>query len=326
MRKILLILVALVGVCLHTSAQGMTATLQSGDNLSVFYGVDAFKEAYTAAIDGDQITLSAGTFNTPEGSITKSVKITGIGAYEESANTVFASLTAAGENVRIEGVKFTNTLYVSGSKNLIVTRCWVEKLSANSNYSNGLFNESVFMEITGMKYAIDFTFKNSTIQYFLTDVNTEDHVGRILNCVIYKWYYQYSPKLMQPLAIYKNCLLGTDASILGGRTMTCAAPSEYYYNVGFSTSSESTKFVFQTGCVNSGNQIMTYTELFNSKMTYPASPLNAPNGEDGTVVGPNGGTGFSRYPAVPRIISKNIDGSTNDEGKINVKIEVKAEN
>jgi hypothetical protein len=72
--------------------------------------------------------------------------------------------------------------------------------------------------------------------------------------------------------------------------------------------------------------IMSYEELFGKTRSYPAQPKNAPNGDDGTVVGPYGGTGFSEYPAIPRIISKDIDGKTNDEGQINVKIEVKAEN
>jgi hypothetical protein len=66
--------------------------------------------------------------------------------------------------------------------------------------------------------------------------------------------------------------------------------------------------------------------LFGGKENYPAKPQNAPYGDDGTVVGPYGGTGFSQYPAIPRIISKDIDGKTDEDGKINVKIEVKAEN
>jgi hypothetical protein len=42
-------------------------------------------------------------------------------------------------------------------------------------------------------------------------------------------------------------------------------------------------------------------------------------------VGPEGGTGYKLYPAIPRIISKQIDRQTNAEGKINVNIQVKAE-
>lgn len=326
MRKIVFIFIALIAIGQNVCAQGMTATLQSGDNLSVFYGVDAFIEAYSEAKDGDQITLSAGTFSAPIESITKSVKITGVGAYNESAKTVIASLTASGKDIRIEGIKFTDKLYVSGSNNLIVTRCWAEKMDASSDFTNALFDASVLKEITGMKYAIDFTFKNCTIYCFLSNSNTEYHVGRILNCVIYIWYFRYTPKVYHPHAIYKNCILGTDSGNLGGRTMECSAPSEFYNNVGFSISNESTRFYFNDGCINSNNLIMTYEELFGKTRSYPAQPKNAPNGDDGTVVGPYGGTGFSEYPAIPRIISKDIDGKTNDEGQINVKIEVKAEN
>ena len=80
-----------------------------------------------------------------------------------------------------------------------------------------------------------------------------------------------------------------------------------------------------TGCINSNNQVMTAEDLFGDEELYPAYPKNAPNGDDGTQVGPLGGRGFSPYPAVPRIVSRTIDGSTDDEGRINVKIEVKAE-
>ena len=48
-------------------------------------------------------------------------------------------------------------------------------------------------------------------------------------------------------------------------------------------------------------------------------------GQDGKPVGINGGTGFSVWPAIPRITSKTIDSSTDAEGKINVKIAVKVQ-
>ena len=51
MRKIVFIFIALIAIGQNVCAQGMTATLQSGDNLSVFYGVNAFKEAYEEAKD-----------------------------------------------------------------------------------------------------------------------------------------------------------------------------------------------------------------------------------------------------------------------------------
>ena len=333
MKKLLFAFIALIAMSQNVCAQGLSATLQSGDNLSVFYGVNAFKNAYMEAQDGDQITLSSGTFNAPEGSVSKSVKITGVGAYEESANTIFGSLTASGKNIRIEGIKFTNKLYVSGSTNLIVTRCWMEELTASSDYTNALFDQCVCKNVDGMTYASGFTFKNCTITKF-SSTNKDTSLGLIMNCVIY--YYGYfgayaQDKNSQPYAIYKNNVLGTylySRYLDNHNQIPCTAPSEYYNNVGLNMKADCDEPVYfaATGCVNSGNVIKTYTELFDGKEKYPAKPLNAPNGDDGTIVGPYGGTGFSQYPAIPRIISKNIDTHTNDEGKINVKIQVKTEN
>ena len=323
MRKILLILVALVGVCLHTSAQGMTATLQSGDSLSVFYGASAFSEAYIEAKDGDQITLSAGTFYAPYENITKSVKITGIGAFEDTGNTIINSLNVSAEDARIEGVRFTGTLYVSGSNNLIIKRSWIEELDASKEYKNALFDQSVLMEIKGMENVMGFTFKNCTIKRFQS-TNKTTSIGNFLNCIIYEWgshskYSWESNISKQPYAIYKNCILGSYFS----SSITVNPPSEFYYNVF--CDDYYTDHIKFNDCINVNNSTVKKEGLY-SKAVYPAQRMSVDLGDDNTVVGPYGGTGFSQYPAIPRILSQSIDGSTNDEGKINVKIEVKAEN
>ncbi len=327
MRKIVFIFIALIAIGQNVCAQGMTATLLSEDNLSVFYGVDAFKEAYSEAKDGDQITLSAGTFNAPDGNITKSVRITGVGAYETTGNTVFENhLTLSGTDIRIEGIKFPNVLYVSNSVNLIVTRCWIEKLDASSNYTNPLFNECTIKSPTNFIYARSFTIKNCTINQFSGANNSDEtNVGNILNTVIYEWDGAIGGA---PYAIYRNCLMGHNSNFNSSNTsLQLKKPSEFYYNIGFMTGGfYAISFKVVGECINVNNQILKYEDLFNNTMTFPAKPQNAPTGDDGTVVGPYGGTGFSQYPAIPRIISKDIDGKTDDDGKINVKIEVKAEN
>ena len=53
----------------------LTATLQHGDNVTVFTTQTAFANAYAAAVDGDVITLSPGQFNATN--LTKSVNIYG---------------------------------------------------------------------------------------------------------------------------------------------------------------------------------------------------------------------------------------------------------
>ena len=323
MRKIVFIIIALFAISQNICAQGMTATLQSGDNLKVFYGIDAFKEAYEAAKDGDQITLSAGTFNALANSVSKSVKITGVGAFEDTGNTIIDTLYISGSDVRIEGIRLSNKLDATGSVNLIVTRCRVYYLYASNNYTNPLFNECALLFPRFLKYARGFTIKNSTINTFNGNDNQDvTNVGNILNCVIY-----YYPNTLTPHAIYKNCLIGRNASAYDYTTIRCESPSEFYYNAFYmdansTWSSYDLKINYSTGCNNSGNVNLNKRSI---SVSFPANENNVGNGDDGTPIGIYGGTGFSKYPAIPRIVNKTIDSSINDEGKINVNIEVKAE-
>jgi len=327
MRKIVFIIIALFAISQNICAQGMTATLQSGDNLKVFYGIDAFKEAYEAAKDGDQITLSAGTFNSSNESISKSVKITGTGAFGVSNTTFSGAFTVTGKDVRIEGLYLGNKFDVSGSTNLYVTRCWLGQFEANSNYTGAVFNESVLRSVYGIQYAQGYTFKNCTIQSFNAGESVtipKTNFGNIINCVIYSFY-------TQPYAIYKNNAIGYDFREMLNNypwwkqaTLYCQYPSEYYYNRFFSTTDFSVSISYGS-CLNEGNGSCDSmdTDAYPAKNSTKNGAL--PDGNDGTPVGIYGGSGFSPNPAIPRILNKSVDAYTNDEGKINVKIEVKAE-
>ena len=316
MKKYVFIFIALIAMSQHVCAQGMTATLQSGDSLTVFYGADAFSAAYFYANDGDQITLSAGNFNVPQSNITKSVKITGVGSCGPSY-TSMESLTLTGNDIRVEGIEVTKRLNISCSANLILKRCLVGVLEATSAFYDALFDETVFISfIKGFEYSNGFTFKNCTIKTFSGTTNAND-VGLVTNCVIYS-----SGRL--PYAIYKNNLLGY-SSTSSSAVIRCEAPSEFYNNVAFSTSSYSVRFNFVTGCLNNDNVVKPYSQVLDGTESYPAVPKDVPDGDDGTPVGPFGGSGFSLLPSIPYIVSSTIDNSTNDEGKINVKITVGVE-
>ena len=74
-----------------------------------------------------------------------------------------------------------------------------------------------------------------------------------------------------------------------------------------------------------GNTAASYNAVFGD--SDEENPLLAPiittiKGDDGTVVGPYGGTGFSVNPSIPRIVESKIDSNTDAEGKLNVKIKV----
>ena len=132
MKKNLLSMIALV--CTMTAhaqlSDRVSATLQVGENTTIFYGFDAFKDAITAAPSDavSVITLSPGAFNNP-GEITKKVKIYGAGFQEDTENNVsetrvsgdltIKSNDEATPTVRIEGVYFVGGATISGTQKII---------------------------------------------------------------------------------------------------------------------------------------------------------------------------------------------------------------
>ena len=87
MKRIrLMIVVAGLMACMAAKAQNdvAIATLQHGDEVSVFKGTGGLAAAHEAAVDGDVITLSEGSFNACD--ITKSIAIYGAG-FESNETT-----------------------------------------------------------------------------------------------------------------------------------------------------------------------------------------------------------------------------------------------
>lgn len=85
MRKaIFLALLSIASVSTVASAQSQLATLSHEGNISSFYGVNALKDAHAAAVNGDVITLSSGSFNAVD--ITKNITVRGAGMeYDKDA-------------------------------------------------------------------------------------------------------------------------------------------------------------------------------------------------------------------------------------------------
>lgn len=151
MKKFFLLMMA-CGVALWGRAQQGTdvlmATLQHGDEVSMYYGKTALEEAYTAAADsGDVVTLSAGRF-TFSGYMQKSLTIVGNGFLSDMENGVFPTVITSGlqfkprdvvdddgetvteavkvDGVHLEGLKIENPVVYSSSgtvRNLTIKKC-----------------------------------------------------------------------------------------------------------------------------------------------------------------------------------------------------------
>ncbi len=321
-------LVVLFTMSTNILADGLTATLQQGDVMTPFYGVDAFKKAYSAAQDGAVITLSSGKFNDVS-NISKQITVIGACAFAENDNekTFLSSIEVNADNVKIEGVYFSTKVSLGISKaitNCTLRRCLINGvLHSNYYHTNTLVDQCSILCVDALPESKNLCIKNSSIREF-GRLNSTEHIAYIGNCFVEKIGNNYNEC---PLAIYKNnCLQFSGSNNGKDMVYILDSPSEYYNNLFCNRETEKlAKIIIQykKGCANNGNikKVQEYEYLYGGF----ARPIDAPLGSDGTVVGPYGGTGFSQYPAIPRIISKSIDSNSNAEGKINVKITVKAE-
>lgn len=323
-------LVALFMISASVFADGLTATLQQGDVMTPFYGVDAYKQAYEAATEGAVITLSSGSFNVVS-NLAKSVTVVGVCAFNDAMDRTILdnSFTISANNVKLEGICNPNYSITLGAvTNCHIKRCYVNLLTSSNTHTNTLIDQCVIRTDKAIKDGKNYTIQNSTIQHF-TATNSNSNIANISNCYISYWYRRNYSDYYQPIAIYRNNVLGLDNYYSSNYSLSLSSPSEFYYNYFYRFNSNTSSYEswyttpsYATGCVNIGNSNSVASSPYISSFTYPNKDASFGNGQDGTPRGIMGGNGFSEYPDIPRIVSKQIDANTNAEGMINVKITV----
>ncbi len=313
-------------------ADGLTATLQQGDQMTPFYGVDAFKEAYQAADSGAVITLSIGTFNVID-TINKSLTIIGASAMQSNNqyNTYLTSLTIAADNVTIEGVKI-GTVHLGNIKDCYIKRSFISDLQASLDHTNTIVEQSYVVSEYAIARGINYCICNSFIGGFCAR-NTSKNMAYIINCFITN--FNASDKY-QPYAIYRKNIIQfireSGSSYYKGYRINLYSPSEYYDNAFltirfyYSGSYHYHSYSETSGLVFVDN----YDYMSVDGATEGTPSTRVPNyttylAKDKTYRGPAGGIGVSDYPAIPRIVNKTIDSNTDSEGKLNISITVKAE-
>ena len=146
MSAALFVLLLVVVGTKNALAQTQVATLQHGDDVSVYYGTNAFVEAHTAAQTGDIITLSSGTFVPCD--ITKAITLRGAGcAIDTVANTnptifggdINLNVADTANFLTIEGILFTNVVRYCTLNNPKFNRCNFTRIDYHP-YSNNMNN------------------------------------------------------------------------------------------------------------------------------------------------------------------------------------------
>ena len=306
-------------------AQEQLATLKHNGNISVYYGANAFVEAYNAAANGDIITLSDGTFNVPlSGSdpapITKGITLRGNGAQPDSVRGTQGTYFLTRINVQnlgdsasfeAEGI-FFQYLTSANSYDIKLTNCCVQAFYGRGC---GLQARNCIIK-TGDLHGTathPHIFTNCVIQPVKNGSRlsypTLPEYSICTNCIIPAHNYM----IENNSSVYNNCIIGGveetqtyNNSILYGDWSNLPGTT----NVAMEVSD-----VFETW---NGSTLSFDPNTYKLK----ANVANSVLGNDGTQVGIFGGDfPFSFTPSYSVIKRLDVPNRTDENGMLNIDVE-----
>lgn len=323
MKKVCLVLIVLL-CCATSYAQQHVATLAHNGNVSIFYGVDAFKDAYNAAVSGDVICLSVGYFNRVN-EIKKSITLRGSGCRGGQSTVIRDEIyvripsNETSTPLKIEGIKFTGRLYIDCvMQNPLFTNCYLYGLDFR-NVFNG-------------------TVSNCFIYYL--DSNNQSTIwnANFVNCVVSVLGDERNMNFV-------NCLLGVCSHSNGSVFTNCIMRRNNYNELlDYTATANNCVFIgdrndYFNNCVGSNNTIVSSADsifvnnvirdswYFNvaDTVSFELTPAAQTQylGTDGSQVGIYGGmnpyTGLFSYPVINRM---QVANKSTDDGQLNVEVEV----
>ena len=151
MKKTVLFVFAILFATVSFS-QTTTAVLVHNDSVQVFYGTNALVNAHAAAVAGDVITLSSGTFTGL--TITKPITLRGAGMKADTGGIVQPTIIATDITLSIsnntqyhftmEGIRNNSFLKYQNVTNPQFIKCMLNYVTYNT-YSNGSMSNAVFV-------------------------------------------------------------------------------------------------------------------------------------------------------------------------------------
>ena len=323
MKHLLLLVSFLIFGQLGTWAESAKIILQHGDE-ATFFKSDQLQEAVDAAKDGDVINLNEGTFSSTKYgevrfdsssdycyhiSVNKNITFIGAGATKTIINNVMVIENNC--SLTIEGIDILDFTNAGNVKKLYISRCKCRRLYislCDKKYDGGyVFYPSYNIENLILSQCIISTFwktyisggKNGLISGIVQNCSIGDiNVDGLSynNCNIRginNTYLDIKNSIIsfvdQPYSNIEKCLYYTNSD----------------YNYEYNWKSEVALFD------NDGNCVLTDEQLMNAGYI----------GTDGTVIGINGGIGFSLIPNRPMVsdFKINVDSKTK-KMRINLKV------
>lgn len=338
MRKLFLSLVALMVATVSFAQNTLVATLSHESDIQMFYGSSALANAVDAAVSGDVITLSGGTFKSAKIDLTKGITIRGAGAEAEAPTIIDCyglniSIPATGNNsVVIEGaiIKLSNynSIYkadfVISSGNLYVIKCIVQTKTVfgTSSTSDAKFVDCDMSGSITLNGASNVKFSNCKVRDFSNNSNANPKFfncyllggsysnSSFVNCILsQKDWIEYSGSVLPANASAMNCLFISYS--LQGTTIDC-----YQATVPEVFASYEYKEV--------DPRYGTYRNVpTTDKLSEEAKTKYL--GTDGKEVGLYGGQyPYDLTPSYPQITKLNVAKQATADNKLSVEIEVSA--
>lgn len=326
MKKLLSFFLVLVCAMSSFAQTSLMATLNHEGTISTFYGAVALRQAHAAAVSGDVITLSSGTFLSTD--ITKAVTIRGAGMDVSKAYNIVNEPTVLGGDFRIKiPAEDTGRLTLEGifhNENIYFSEGQVK---------NALFLKSRFKNISksGSCKVQDLTVLNCRIS---ESINVDDgNSAQFLNSVVNSFnsgYMSFSHcvildgfRLGNNGNEYKNCIITYES---GG---FFSSSSSAYNNLFISNETSLLQNVPNNTNlrVPTSDERFAYLRGYNDSKDYKLTDQNRDvlKATDGGEIGIYGGSlPYSAIPTNPQITKFNVASRTTADGKLSVDIEVKS--
>lgn len=328
MKKLFLSLVALIATTMSFAQSTLVATLSHGSNITMYYGTYALRDAYNAAVSGDIINLSGGSFQAVD--IKKAVTLRGVGIDDVNPTYItnyFTIEIPSGDTKRMsmEGIRCANNITMKGTfSNAYFLKCqlWGVSFNSSSEAKNILFANCKITNGVGLNGNSTAQFVNSYTNGF---TSTEASSATFVNCMINTGVTASSQIINTQLT---NCILwhlGNGANSLPGSTITNNCIAVPKGNNGS---------LFYNSTTNHNSQLADFTDVFKNftgsysdsetfELTDAAKTKYL--GNDGTEVGLYGGImPYTSTPSYPQITKMKVANKTTADGKLSVEIEVSA--
>ena len=321
--------VLLLNVVGMTNAFGQTqvATLQHGDTLTAYNGLNAFIQAHEAAVEGDIITLSSGIFTKTD--INKAITIHGAGCTTDTlgfsptiiTGDFYVSLPETDAYLTIEGIYFQGSFSYGYMRNAKLIKCFWNDM--RTGYGANMGNDVKLINCICNR----------------ADIKSANNTVTIANCVISTLKHSHHNG-----STYTNVYNSVIGGILSAEGYATFGDNLYLTNCIIGAASLPIENSYANNCVTIGDvfassvftsdclSVDSYSDVFktfdgsfsfNADYSLKEGFSDTLVGNDGTQVGIYGGTmPYDPRPSYLILNRCSVAGRSTIDGKLSVEIEV----